>query len=161
MKEASTRVSHSRFRLFWPILLMIILFSGSSGNAPATPGWLRFPHFDKVAHFFVFGLLATSIFRAFPASMKVGTRSIISVVLVSIFGFFDELRQGFNPERTMDYLDWIADTSGAFVAVFVYVKWPFYRHLLETSFSLKKKSHESRTSISENPGTAPLNRPAR
>ncbi|HLS27523.1 MAG TPA: VanZ family protein [Opitutales bacterium] len=161
MKTARSHTHRSRIRIFWPILLIIVLFTGSSGSAPAVPRTLAFPHIDKVAHFFTFGLLATAIYRALPETMKVRRRSILAVVLVAIVGFFDELRQGFNPERTMDHLDWLADTSGAIVAVFVYVKWPFYRNLLETNYKNLRKRDADRFSSAADPGTTPVNRPAR
>jgi VanZ family protein len=54
-----------------------------------------------------------------------------AAVAVSLFGLCDEWRQSFTPGRFVEFADWVADTVGALVAVFVYQTWPAYRRLLE------------------------------
>ena len=71
-------------------------------------------HFDKVAHFSVYG--------------RAGLRA---VVLVSLFGASDEVHQYFTPGRSMEFADWVADTLGATVAVAGYAGWTAYRERLE------------------------------
>lgn len=56
---------------------------------------------------------------------------VLAIVVTSLFGFADELRQSFNPLRYMEFMDWVGDTSGGIVAVLAYTLWPFYRNLLE------------------------------
>ena len=53
-------------------------------------------------------------------------------MLVSVYGFGDELLQGFTPDRSMEFADWVADTLGAAVAVVAYLRWNWYRRALET-----------------------------
>jgi VanZ family protein len=83
---------------------------------------------DKIAHFSVFGLLASLIFRAPGFCRK---WAIAAVVLVSLFGMSDEFHQSFTPGRSVEFDDWLADTLGACLAVTLYVNWTDYRRLLE------------------------------
>lgn len=100
------------------------------------PGFTRwFPHFDKVTHFFIYGLLATLTLRA------LGSRRWapwLAITAVSLFGASDEWHQSFVPGRSCEVADWVADTLGAALAVSLYRRWEFYRRLLE--FSLLRRS---------------------
>lgn len=92
-------------------------------------------NFDKVAHFGVFGLLATLVVRA-P-----GLRHAwVAVFAVSLFGISDEFRQSFTPGRFVEIADWVADTLGALTAVLAYVFWPAYRRLLEHPLHWPRRS---------------------
>ncbi len=86
---------------------------------------------DKLIHFLVFGLIATSILRALPERMPDFYRMLIALVVTSLFGMSDEIHQSFTPGRTLDLYDWTADTLGALVATIVYNHWPRYRKVLE------------------------------
>ncbi|NEQ70807.1 MAG: VanZ family protein [Symploca sp. SIO2D2] len=112
------------------ILLMgaLALASRFSTQAPAGPSLVGF---DKVAHFFVFGLMATLWFRYFDGELKSGKRFAKAVTVVAVWGLLDETIQAFNPSRSADPMDWVADVSGALVAVAVYRGWTFYRRLME------------------------------
>jgi len=55
----------------------------------------------------------------------------LAVLIVSAFGVTDEWHQSFVPGRSCDVFDWLADTTGAALAVTLYVKWAWYRRLLE------------------------------
>jgi hypothetical protein len=55
----------------------------------------------------------------------------LAVLIVSAFGATDEWHQSFVPGRDCDVFDWLADTAGAALAVTLYVKWTWYRRLLE------------------------------
>jgi len=115
----------------WPFLLMlaIILASGQTRLAAPDLGF-QFSK-DKLAHFLVFGLLATAIFRN-PFFLRRGWRGALGAALiVSACGLLDEFRQSMTPGRLVELGDWIADTLGAIVASTVYLKWSFYRNLLE------------------------------
>lgn len=123
---------------FWkwvyPIALAATVVAASGQGEVAAPAIVNF---DKLVHFSVFGLLATLVLR------MLGRRSLpVAVVLVSVFGASDELRQSLTPGRTMDLSDWIADTAGAVVAVAAYSVWPWYRRLLETPLFARKRRVE-------------------
>lgn len=117
-------------RLSLPLVLMLVLLSMSGGPQPdvPTPG---LPHFDKLAHLLVFGLLATHLCRIYPGRETDLRRGIFAIVATSLFGLLDETRQFTNPERYFEWADWFADTLGAIIAVLVYQNWTWYRNLLE------------------------------
>ena len=93
---------------------------------------------DKLIHFLVFGLLATSVLRI-PFFFKLGWRGTLAAAcIVSIFGMLDEFRQSMTPGRFVELNDWIADTCGAMVAVLLYRTWPLYRKVIEWA-PLRKK----------------------
>jgi VanZ family protein len=94
-------------------------------------------HFDKIAHFSVYGLLGTLVLRAR------GKRAAWqAVALVSLFGLSDELHQHFTPGRSMDGMDWVADTVGAALAVTLYRQWSWYREMLEMPLGGHKPGRE-------------------
>lgn len=99
----------------------------------ATP---EVPDSDKWAHFFVYGLLGTLVFRAVD-----GRRSAVWLALAatSLFGATDELHQYFVPGRSSDVVDWLTDTAGAALAIGLYAHWAWYRGLLEMPLGRKRR----------------------
>jgi len=110
----------------------MLAITGASGRTVAAPPGLDFFSADKLAHFLVFGLLATACFRALGGKFHPNARSLIAVLLVAGFGAVDEIHQSFTPGRSMEFDDWLADLAGAVVAVAVYRLWPAYHRILET-----------------------------
>lgn len=125
---------------FWPFAIMLAVIAASSSSRLATPDLSFTMSPDKVAHFLVFGLLATSVLRI-PLFFKLGWHGVVAAaVIVSGCGILDEFRQSMTPGRAVELNDWVADTLGAIVAVIVYRYWPLYRSILEWS-PFTKKSH--------------------
>lgn len=106
------------------VLAATVIWASGHGQVAGPP---TISHFDKVAHFSVFGLMATLILRPLR-----GGHVWWAVVIVSLFGVTDELHQSLTPGRSMELADWLADTAGAVIAVASYRFWPWYRRLLET-----------------------------
>ena len=123
----------------WPVLLAIVISVISSSQHLATPDFgFQFSE-DKIAHFLIFGLVATSILRT-PKFKDLSLRSLlIAALITSAYGAFDEIRQSLTPGRSVEFADWLADTSGAFVAVTIYAKWHWYRDLLEWHWLIKRR----------------------
>jgi len=127
--------SLSRWQWAYAVALAGTVVWASGHGQVAAPGIVDF---DKAAHFAVFGLMATLVVR--PMRRRYAW---CAVVIVTVFGALDELRQSFTPGRAMEFADWIADTSGAIVAVTAYTFWPWYRRLLETRLWKRKPKVEA------------------
>ena len=130
LKTGRTQYDRLR-RAFWPLALMatITLFSSRSGPQVPWVSWI--PSNDKVAHFFVFGLLATHLLRLSPGMGKSRSRAGFTVLLTLLFSISDELHQYANPLRYFELADIAADLLGAVTAVSTYRSWGHYRNLLE------------------------------
>jgi VanZ family protein len=120
--------SPSRLSLVWPLLLGASVIAASS--RPVVAG-LGFQGGDKVAHFSVYGLLATLLCRTLPSGWR---GALLALAIASLFGATDEWHQSFVPGREADVMDWLADTSGAGLAIGLYVFWRPYRELLERAW---------------------------
>ncbi len=130
--EPARPITHNAFRWLWVCALVTTIFIASGQSQVAAPGIIDF---DKFAHFSVFGLLATLVARANPNSR----RRWWAMLIVSLYGACDELRQSFTPGRSVEVADWLADTCGAITAVIVYQCWPAYRSLLERRLFVRRR----------------------
>lgn len=83
-----------------------------------------FKHQDKLFHmgaYFIMGVLAWHVFKHYYSRMV--TIFILSLCFCSLYGISDEWHQSFVAGREADFLDWIADTIGACIALsIVYVR---------------------------------------
>lgn len=145
-RGVQTDPSLSKRRWFWPGALAALIFLASSRSQIAGP---NIPGSDKVAHFAVYGLLATLVLRALLGSKGKLARHAawLSIVLVSAYGVSDEWHQSFTPGRSVEAADWLADTLGGALAVTLYCRWAWYRRLLEVRVApLRKPRLESASS---------------
>ena len=128
MSNNTTRPAERR-RIIWPVLLAgtIVWCSSRLIWEPSL-----FPNNDKILHFLVFGLMATLVARVAAVQRTPRLGIYAAALIVSVFGATDEIHQYFTPGRDAEVLDWVADTAGAALATVLYVKWRWYRALLET-----------------------------
>jgi len=125
------------------VALAATIFVASGRGQVAAPDIVDF---DKAAHFFVYGLLATLVVRA-------GPRPVWAVGITILYGLTDEWHQSFTPGRSVEWMDVMADALGAVVAVAVYAGWAGYRRWLERPlFGLQPRV--------ENPGQVVPNHPS-
>ena len=94
--------------LLWAAFILI-LTSIPGSHIPVLP----FRYFDKVVHLTIYGVLGWLTARAWTDGSRVSAAVLAAIVLVSCFGAFDEWHQQFIPLRSMELLDWAADTTGA------------------------------------------------
>jgi VanZ family protein len=146
--ESCSTVS-ARVKWLWVIALTSSLVFASGNNPAQIPG--SFVGFDKVAHFCVFGLLATFVLRTSTVWRRLGWRGWIALAVVSAFGATDEWHQSFTPGRSVEFADWMADTSGAALAVTLYLHWGWYRRLLETPLRLRHRKAGPLNGVSVEP----------
>jgi VanZ family protein len=137
----------SKFRreLAWPIALALTITwcSGFPASVPEA-GWLEW---DKLGHFAAYGALATAIIRNRGLARWPVLGLWWALVLASAYGAGDELRQSLTRGiRAPDWHDWLADTIGAVVAVTLYLRWGWYRRLMETPV-IKKKTTKPQIEI--------------
>ena len=116
-------------------LSVVACLAWASSFDKVGPPSVDFEHFDKIAHFFVFGLLATLWFRFLPGNLVGLGRFAGAIVLTVLYGVVDEWIQHYNPLRSFDAWDWIADGAGSITAIWVYRNWRLYRRVLETRIS--------------------------
>ncbi|MHC5038830.1 MAG: VanZ family protein [Planctomycetota bacterium] len=99
-------------RLWGPPLLYTALIFGISaipfGKPPLVWRWQ-----DKGIHFVEYGILAALLFRAFRARYGLGVTFFLSLLTTSMLGAADECLQSFIPTRTGDWIDGLADFTGA------------------------------------------------
>lgn len=124
----------------WPLFLMLTVFglSGSSQLAVPDLSYLFAP--DKIGHFLVFGLIATSLLRTPYLCRKNKFGVLLAIIITTSYGFFDEWRQASTPGRNVEVADWVADSLGAIVASIAYNRLHIYRSLLEYQIRRKIKS---------------------
>lgn len=88
-----------------------------------------FSHSDKLYHAVTFGLLAA----LWLLSMKPGEagfsrqQALAAAAIASLYGMSDEIHQHFIDGRQADWLDWLADSTGALLAALLIARlsrWP-------------------------------------
>lgn len=126
------------WRTLYPGALMFSIYFASGQSTLVSPqfDWLFFS--DKIAHFCIFGLLATLALRSPPLQKCGAYAPLITIILISGLGGLDEWRQSFTPGRYVEWADWVADCLGAILACTLYSYWPWYRRLLEWQATLPR-----------------------
>ena len=109
--------------------LMIFILCMLPGKSLPHWDWTDIFSFDKFVHFSLFALLAILFLRGY--FKKEGTMTInlftstafLVAVLCSCYGWFTELCQAwFTYDRKFEILDGIADTSGAFLGMYIAIQ---------------------------------------
>ncbi len=120
------------------LLWACIIFAASS--IPST----KFPQLfhrinDKVIHAAIFCVLGLLVYRALEPRVKATTlawgRLVVAVLIVSLYGLSDEFHQRYVPGRSVDVLDFTADTVGGILAAAV----------IYSKYRLARSSRESGT----------------
>ena len=103
-------------RLPWVGFCMLIFWHSSGPSLHSVP---LFPHDDKVIHALVYAMLALFSVRLLEKESWAPAPIGLWAFLFSVFyGIFDEIHQSFVPGRDASALDVMADTLGAWAAVF-------------------------------------------
>lgn len=76
---------------------------------------------DKIEHLLAFWILAILLKLALVVQDKYiylkKHSSVFTLIIIGVYAALDELHQLFIPGRSCDILDWLADFSGALIAV--------------------------------------------
>src|SRR3990167_3260858 len=98
-------------------------------------------HTDKLVHFAVFGLLCLMTCWSLSTA-RIGSKNIYKLILAigiaSFYGMLDEFHQSFTPHRSVDVLDWLADTAGAVAAGFLWQIAVYKLQIKEKSLAMDK-----------------------
>lgn len=100
-------------RAFPPLAVMGMIFALSHQPGADLPP--LFPHFDKLAHFSVYGLLAATLIAARQpqARQRRPKAAALAAVLCCLaYGIFDEFHQSFIPGRDSSVVDVVFDVLG-------------------------------------------------
>lgn len=118
----------SKIKIYWVFRYIVtisyafLIFLMSSQDTSSVPLPV---YMDKLIHFFIFGILCFLICWSL-SSVKIGNKRIYTVIIAigitSFYGMFDEFHQYFTPNRSVEVFDWLADTSGAVTAGFLWKK---------------------------------------
>jgi VanZ family protein len=117
------RPSGEFVRYWLPVIAYAVLMLIIS-SIPFRIRRVPFRNYDKVFHFFEYGIYAWLWYRAFKGTTSLSSRgwiAIATVLICTVFGIIDELYQVHTPYRTSDIYDLAADVSGSFAAVFLAV----------------------------------------
>lgn len=88
-----------------------------------------FPHSDKVLHAGAYGLMALLVCEfLYYKQWSFKTIAWFAWGYAALYGISDEFHQSFVPGRDPDIFDWLADITGAYLAVQIWLKirerWP-------------------------------------
>lgn len=106
--------------LDFTLLFLYCLFIYWLSDQPTLPVAKLFSAQDKILHagaYFIMGVLAWRSFKHLLS--RPITLALLSITFCSLYGISDEWHQSFVEGRNSDITDWIADTSGAGLAVFL------------------------------------------
>ncbi len=94
------------------LVLLIVLAANLfyHGAQPYAVGAIP-PPWDKLAHLALFGVIAALAWVAGAG------RAWLALLVAAALGAADEIAQGFNPGRSVDFGDWITDLAGALIVV--------------------------------------------
>jgi VanZ family protein len=106
------------FDVFLLLLYCLFIYWLSNQQSLPAPMWFEFQ--DKIYHagaYFIMGILAWRSFRHIITVPIV--LALVSVLFCSLYGGTDEWHQSFVVGRSSDVRDWLADTSGAGLAMVI------------------------------------------
>ena len=102
--------------MFWAALIFALSSIPDLGGSEPV---VRYQ--DKVAHFFIFGILGFLTTRAVVFSCReAGWRSVFAgLIFIAVYAALDEFHQSFVPGRSVEVADFMADFLGAGVFVLI------------------------------------------
>lgn len=121
--------------LIWPVLtifFVILIYLVSSSPYFQTPNVYQF---DKFAHAAVFGVLTLLAWQTLAIWLTTELTWFYAWLGVTLYGAGDEWHQAYVPGRCPDVYDWLADVTGATLAILA-VTWYFARYQPARPFRL-------------------------
>lgn len=100
-----------------PVLWAAFLLVCTSLPGRYLPTFVPFPHADKLVHLTLYGVLGLLTGRALFRTDRLGQWPLFLVLFFMLFGALDEWHQQFIPGRSMEFGDWLADSTGVLVGI--------------------------------------------
>lgn len=111
-------------RLFWWLLTLswavLIFYLTSIPNLTVVEDTLLSLLFTSLAHFFFFGIQAVLLLVSLSSDLR--TPIPYALIITSVYGLADELHQLNVPGRSATLGDWVFDTLGAAIFVYLFLK---------------------------------------
>jgi VanZ family protein len=102
------------------IIYWIILFIATTLPVQSVPSFAISDKLHHLAAYFVLScLLYLTLVYQRKSEYLFNKASIAAFVIASVYGALDEIHQMFVPGRFAEFLDWVADASGAVLGVIV------------------------------------------
>jgi len=110
--------------LAWIFLLAYAAAIFWLSSKPSLPTPALFPNQDKVFHFLEYLGLAFLAAACVPRGrLRAQRRRFwIALAAASFYGVTDEIHQSFVPGRDCSVADWLADSAGAWVGAYLFLK---------------------------------------
>jgi len=118
-------VGHSRRRLYFSLLVVWVVFTFFLTSLPGRSFHLPFQVSDKAAHLVFYGVMGFLCALWRRESGVSAVRAILfALFFTAVVGAVDEVHQEWIPGRSMELLDWIADTLGGGIGAIISVFLP-------------------------------------
>lgn len=112
------------YRLYLPVIVyMAGIFLLSSSKGIDLP-FIDKPSVDKLYHTALYAPLAYLIVRALEQGFRLCGRKLIiwGIIIAILYGWSDEVHQLFVPGRYFSYWDLLANSMGAVLGTWIYLK---------------------------------------
>ena len=108
------------------VLYCLFIYWLSDQSSLQKPFDFGFDYQDKLYHAGAYSIMGLLAWRAFKSLLDVPIiLAMLSIAFCSLYGLSDEWHQSFIMGRESEVADWVADTSGAFMAVMSLYKFSF------------------------------------
>jgi len=115
---------HILAALFFVLIVFIIYMANTAPQSSFFVFLKTVPYSDKMAHAILFGVMAMLLNYSLKfKSIKFWKFNLqLGAIIVLTFAGLEEISQAFNPNRTLDWGDFIADVVGIVAFSFIKVK---------------------------------------
>ena len=105
-----------RLRPLWMCLLLVFFIAMLAvGSIPGNANTLSDRFGDKLLHLLAYGFMAALCFQSLRGQRI--NRSLISLLIIALFGLIDELVQSLLPYRNASLLDWCFDIAAGITVI--------------------------------------------
>lgn len=105
-----------RLRPLWMCLLLVFFIAMLAvGSIPGNANTLSDRFGDKLLHLLAYGFMAALCFQSLRGQRI--EQSLISLLIIALFGLIDELVQSLLPYRNASLLDWCFDIAAGITVI--------------------------------------------